>query len=169
MRNWIAIALLAACLPGATARSVDAGICGPRPVVRCRRPKCCPCVVTRVVKEVVYDEYERTEYKTIFEEVMEEEEICAVRYVEETEYRPGVCVPAKRCPPSPCAPCGVQPEPCIRKAPHTVYRAVCEKKTVEVPRIVERRVPYTVTCLKPRIIYKEVQVTVCCPKCCCPR
>lgn len=178
MRKCIAICVLVACLTILGAAWVDAADCGPAATVTCGQPKTCQCVVMKTCKVVEYDEYERTAYKTVFEEVMEKKEVCSIRYVEETEYRPACCTVYLPCEPAgckaadPCAPeqvCGMRPEVCIRKVPHTVYRPVCEKKTVEVPRIVERRIPYTITCLKPRIVYKEVPVTVCCPTCCCPR
>jgi hypothetical protein len=176
MRNYVVISALAACLLIPMAGLTDAGDCGPAQAATCCQPTCCQCTVTKTCKEVVYDEYERTAYKTVFEEVMEKKEVCAIRYVEETEHRPACCTLYEPCVPDgcrpvdPCAPeqtCGMRPTSCIRKVPHTVYRPVCETKTVEVPRIVEKRIPYTVTCLKPRIVCREVPVTVCCPKCCC--
>lgn len=174
MRNWIAVSLLATWLPSAMATSVDAADCGSAPTARCAQPKSCQCVPDRVCQEVVYEEYERTAYKTVFEEVMEKKEVCTIKYVEETEDRPACCTVYEPCMPdgcNPCAPqqnCGMRQEQCIRKVPHAVYRPVCEKTTIEVPRIVEKRIPYTVTCLKPRIVSKEMPAAGCCPKCCCP-
>ena len=145
----------------------------------CGPPPCQPCVKMKICRVVVYDEQERTFYRPVYTEKVEERIIDAVEYVEETRYR---CKPCTVLQPKPsccavCAPaegaCGTcaPAKPCemvevqiLRKVPYTVVVPKNVQKTKKVPRTVVTMEPYTVTVCIPRVAY--MQVPVCSPPCC---
>jgi hypothetical protein len=186
MKNALVVPVVAAVLLAIGVNAAEACYCG---AFRCR-VKCCPavtvgcqmqtCTVMKTCKEVVYEERECTQYKTVFEEVIDKRMVDAVKYVEDTEYR---CVPCTICqerqsapcePVKTCAPAACGESTCcekvaiLRKAPVTVLRPVTYQKVVETPRVVTKQVPYTIIICEPKVVYKQVPVTICCPvPCCC--
>jgi hypothetical protein len=186
MRRLVVIGILAFFLKAVGVPTADACYCGAMQHC-CHRVQSCDscCTVMKTCQGVVYEEKQCTFYKTVYEEVKEKVVVPVVKYVEETEYRDtkctiwqpketGACEPVKSCAPAACASPTVStemtPVECIRKTPHTVYRCVCEQKTVERPRVVVKQVPYTVTCRVPKVVCKQVPVEVCAPapQCCVP-
>jgi hypothetical protein len=195
MRRLFVIALIAGLLPLFGTAAADACYCGAARH-RCGKEKSCSrtkhsccqtqcCTVAKTCQEVVYEEQERTLYKTVYEEVVDKVVVNAVKYVEDTEYRcckctvwqpkqPDACEPVKSCAPAACGPSAtcadMEQVEIMRKVPHTVYRCVCEQKTEDRPRVVVKQVPYTVTVCVPKVVCKQVPVDVCAPvpQCCAP-
>ena len=195
------MAMMLATLGAGTA---DASYCGVLRFPCCRPASCCPtacgqcCTVMKTCQETVYEEYEVTAYKTVYEEVIEKKTVPAVKYVEQTAYRYRKCAiaepqpcegcasgaapqscapaaasaPAETCGPAQTcgpAPCSAAPVECIRKVPYTALVPVEYQKVIERPRVVAKQVPYTIVCCKPKIVYKQVPVQVCCPMPCCEK
>ncbi len=149
----------------------------------CGQPKqpCCPRMKT--CKETVYEEQERTYYKPVYTEVIDEKIIDTVQYVEETRYRCrpctvwqpkppepcGACTPVKACGPSGCCaaekPCGMVPVQIIKKVAYKVMVPKPVQKIEKVPRTVVTMEPYTVTICIPHVIC--TQVPVCTAEPCC--
>jgi hypothetical protein len=182
MSRLSAIAFLAGLWLTVCAAGADACYCGAARYRCCWQPQC--CIAVKTCQEVVYEEQQRTFYKTVYEEVIDKVVVDAVKYVEDTEYRcckctgqqpktPECCPPASTCAPAACAsPSAAEMETVeyLRKVPHTVYRPVSYQKTQERPRVVVKQVPYTVTVCVRKVVYKQVPVEVCAPvpQCCEP-
>jgi len=193
MTRFSAASVIAAFLLMVGVNTADARYCG---ALRhgCCKPSCCQptCCYTvmKMCKETVYDEEERTLYRTVYKEVMDERIIDAVEYVEETRYRCRPCTtwqpqaepccesvdccepvescgPAKGCASGDCCeaakPLKMVPVEFIKKVPYTVVVPKKVQKVKQVPRTVVTTEPYTVTVCIPRTVYKEVPVRVCCP------
>ena len=192
MRSLWRASLVAAMLAMIGVSTADACYCGVLRFPCCRPASCCPtacgqcCTVMKTCQETVYEEYEVTAYKTVYEEVIDKKTVPAVRYEEQTAYRyrkcaiaepqpcegcascaaPQSCAPAESCGPAPCC---AAPVECIRKVPYTALVPVEYEKVIERPRVVAKQVPYTIICCKPKVVYKQVPVRVCCPMPCCER
>jgi hypothetical protein len=101
-----------------------------------------------------------TLYKSEFVDVIEKKMVPSTKFVPVVEYRDIPCSVCKALPPDTCAPAAgpcqpCQPERCcvengIRKVPVTVFKEVPCEKEVEVKRLVEKKIPYTVTCYVPK-------------------
>jgi len=183
MNRLLGVSMLVIGLLTTALSTAEAGYCGAcryrccEPVCAADDSACCgQCsTVMMTTSEVVYEEKQITRYKTVFEDVHEKKTVDAVKYVPKTEYcdivqtvceprEAACCQPGSCCQPATCC----QPVTCIRKVPYTVLEPVPCKKTIDVVRCVEKRVPYTVTCRVPKVVCKQVPVKVCCPvPCCC--
>jgi hypothetical protein len=181
----VAIAALMVLLGAATVRAGDDCGCSND----CCKTTCCKpgqkvCTVMKICKETVYEEQERTFYRQVFKEEMQDRTINTMEYVEETRYRCQPCTiwqPKADCCPacdagSDCvSACGcVPPKPVemvqveiIKKVPYTVVVPKCVQKVEKVPRTVTTMEPYTVTVCIPHVVYTQVPVEVCCPASCC--
>ena len=185
MRNLLSASVIAVVLLTIEVGTAEAGYCGAARYHSCRRsecrPTCCQCyTVMKTCKETIYEEYEVTQYKTVYEEVIDKTTVTAVKYVPQTAYRCvpctimqpqpcgscDCCQPAQTCEPAAC--CKMVPVKCLRKVPYTTFNPVEYEKVIEKPRIVTKQVPYTVICCKPTVVCKQVPVKVCCPVPCCP-
>ena len=145
-------------------------------------PPCQPCGKMKTCKVIVYDEQERTFYRPVYKEKVEERIIETMEYVEETRYRcqpctvwqpkppcGDSCTPvAEACEPADCCapqkPCEMVPIQILKKVPYTVVVPKHFQKTKKVPRTVVTMEPYTVTVCIPRVEYR--QVPVCSAPCC---
>jgi hypothetical protein len=188
MRNLSRLSILVALLWVASIGTAEACYCG---ITRLRCPRvCCQptcqmqyCTVMTTCQKVVYEEKECTFYKTVFEDVVDKKTVPATKFVEDTAYRcapftgyvpkpAAACESAKpACAPATCgAPCNeMMSVQCLRKVPYTTFREEAAEKVEEVPRVVEKQVPYTVICCIPKTICVQVPVTVCCPVPCCAK
>ncbi len=173
MNKFVAVSAIAAILLVGTGvgNAGDEGMMPPD----CGPPVCQPCVKTKLCKVIVYDEQERTFYRPVYTEKVEEKTFKAVEYVEETRYRCKPCTvlqPKQSCCETeeacgacaPAKPCKMVEVQILKKVPYTVVVAKCVQKTKKVPRTVLTMEPYTVTVCIPRVVYK--QVPVCSPPCC---
>jgi hypothetical protein len=189
MKNSIAAIAIGAALLAVGVSTADACYCGANRcrirhcACRCQAATCCQMqcfTVMKTCQEVTYEERQCTQYKTVYEEVIDKRVVDAVKYVEDTEYRcvpcticqprqPAICEPAKTCAPAAsCESTCCEKVQVLRKAPITVYRPVTYQKVEETPRVVTKQVPYTITLCEPKVVYKQVPVTICCPvPCCC--
>ena len=180
MKGFWKLLVLLATLSAIEGAVAQACYCGATRYCCCKRT-CCQmqcCTVMKMCKEIVYEDKPCTQYRTVFEEVVEKVPVDAVKYVEETAYRcapctiyqpkqpaTGPCAPAACA--SPCTCAETTPTQVLRKVPYTVMRPVSYQKMEERKRVVSKQVPYTITLCVPKEVYREVPVTVCCPVPCC--
>src|SRR5271166_4278130 len=80
-------------------RMASASFCGLTRHCCCRQaccvatcqPQCGTCTVMKTCCETIYEEEQRTFYKTVYEDVVDKVPVDAVRYVEEIQYRCQPC------------------------------------------------------------------------------
>lgn len=168
MKKSLSAAVIVALLLTVEAPPAGAGDDGPAPSGCAQKP--CGAPAMKTCKEIVFEEQQRTFYKPVYKEVMEERVINTVQFVEETRYRCqpctiwqpkpaggcGSCGPADCC--APQKPCEMVPVQTYKKVAYKVMVQKPIQKKEPVPRTVVTMEPYTVTICIPHVICKQVPV-----------